>query len=55
MIDSPKRAYLSLPENYYDLDEVAQDAICLQMADALIAALGAPDKLPSETPNRLGS
>jgi len=44
MIDSPKRAFVPIPENYFDLDETEQLVICEQMALALIAGLGVPDK-----------
>jgi hypothetical protein len=55
MADRDPRFFLPISENYFDLSEAEQEAICLQMAETLIAALGAPDRLPSETPNRQGS
>ena len=45
MVDDSKRVFLPIPQSYYDLSEAEQEAICLQMADTLIAALGVPDRL----------
>lgn len=50
MTGNPKRVYLHLPDNYFDVTEDEQLAVCGQIAQALIEQLGAPDKPPSETP-----
>ena len=55
MIDTPKSAFVPIPKGYYDLSDAEQLVICEQMALALIARLGAPDRLPSETRNQQGS
>lgn len=43
MTEGPRRAYLPLPNNYYDLTDEQQDAVCRRMAQALIAELAEPD------------
>ena len=39
MADRDPRFFLPISENYFDLSEAEQEAICLQMAETLIAAL----------------
>ena len=52
MIDNPKRVYLPIPEGYYDLSDAEQEALCIEMADKVIAGLGAPERPPSEIPDQ---
>jgi hypothetical protein len=44
-MDSPRRVYLPLPDDYFDLTDDEQEAVCEQIAKALIDQLGVPDKL----------
>jgi hypothetical protein len=45
MTGGPKRVYVPLPDDYFDMTDAEQDAVCLEMAQALIAGLGVPHRL----------
>ena len=44
MVGPSKRAFVPVPDDFFDLDEDEQLVICEQIAKALIAGLGVPDK-----------
>ena len=51
MTPQPKRSHLQLPENYYELTEQEQKAVCLELAKKMQHQLGISPTNPRRSPS----
>ena len=54
MVGPSKRAFVPIPDDYYDLTDEQQFAVCEQIAEALIAQMGEDPGQAPEGPSGPG-